>query len=141
MTERELVTQLASLVRTELQRGGFRSRGLADFPEGACGDASLLLGQLLSDEGLGQWWYCTGHLNGNSHAWLERGGVIVDLTADQFGGEACFVVAAVNQTGYSPAARANARRAASLDGMGLSLDILRSDYLRLRERLAARGPR
>lgn len=56
------------------------------FPRGACGDASELLGQYLQDSGLGTWMYVMGFRSrdGWTHAWLEAGGVITDITADQF---------------------------------------------------------
>ncbi|WP_327427298.1 hypothetical protein [Streptomyces sp. NBC_01236] len=59
---------------------------LADFPKGACGDASPLLGQFLKDQGHGEWHYVSGcrERDYHSHAWLERDGWILDITADQF---------------------------------------------------------
>jgi hypothetical protein len=59
-----------------------------EFPKGSCGDATLLLGTLLKDRGLGTFTYALGTRNGkngrHSHAWLEAGDVVVDITADQF---------------------------------------------------------
>ena len=65
---------------------GLRLPSLADFPKGSCGDASELLGQYLSDSGLGTWGYRSGMQLDPvfSHAWVERDGLIVDITADQF---------------------------------------------------------
>jgi len=61
---------------------------LADFPKGSCGDASLLLGQFLRDSGFGDFDYvCGGQFDTGrmqTHAWLQRGGLIIDITADQF---------------------------------------------------------
>jgi hypothetical protein len=56
------------------------------FPSGACGDASILLAQFLSDSGYGTWNYVSGERRGDrhSHAWVEQSGLIVDITADQF---------------------------------------------------------
>lgn len=61
------------------------------FPSGACGDASLLLGTYLEDQcGFGSFDYISGergsHDQGTwtSHAWLQRGDLVVDITADQF---------------------------------------------------------
>lgn len=69
--------------RTALELGGLELASLADFPRGACGDASEMLGQYLADCNLGTWLYrsCASI---PSHAWLERDGWIVDITADQF---------------------------------------------------------
>jgi hypothetical protein len=59
-----------------------------DFPKGSCGDASLLLRAFLQEQGLGTFGYMLGWRESDSgrssHAWLETGGVIVDITADQF---------------------------------------------------------
>ncbi len=59
---------------------------LKNFPHGSCGDASILLGQYLLDHSLGLWEYIGGEREQDlhSHAWLERDGLIVDITADQF---------------------------------------------------------
>src|SRR5271163_4521740 len=59
-----------------------------DFPKGSCGDAALLLRAFLQDQGLGTFQYALGWRDGNdgrhSHAWLAAGGLVVDITADQF---------------------------------------------------------
>lgn len=65
-------------------RTNLRSVGLASFPVGSCGDASLLLGTYLKDSGLGEWTYHSGSRGQQTHGWIERDGVIVDITADQF---------------------------------------------------------
>jgi hypothetical protein len=59
---------------------------LKNFPHSACGDASILLGQYLFDHSLGLWEYAGDEreLDLHSHAWLERDGLIIDITADQF---------------------------------------------------------
>lgn len=57
-----------------------------EFPTGSCGDASLLLGKYLDEMGMGQFDYVCGELGRQSHAWLEKDGIIVDITADQFDG-------------------------------------------------------
>lgn len=58
------------------------------FPGGACGDTSLLLGQVLHDAGIDGFEYICGNRRGpggsSSHAWLSNGEWIVDITADQF---------------------------------------------------------
>ncbi|AFV05408.1 hypothetical protein [Dehalobacter sp. CF] len=54
------------------------------FPMGSCGDTSLLLGKYLDEMELGQFNYVCGQLGRQSHAWLEKDGIIVDITADQF---------------------------------------------------------
>lgn len=59
------------------------------FPSGACGDTSLVLGQVLDDHGIGGFEYVCGYKykddgTSSSHAWLQKGPLIVDITADQF---------------------------------------------------------
>jgi hypothetical protein len=60
------------------------SPGFRRFPWGACGDASVLLGKFLKDQGLGDFTLVVGHAADIQHAWLEQDNVMVDITADQF---------------------------------------------------------
>jgi hypothetical protein len=55
-----------------------------EFPRGSCGDASLILAKHLKDNGQKGFAYVCGMRDGHSHAWLERDGLIVDITGDQF---------------------------------------------------------
>lgn len=55
-----------------------------EFPNGSCGDTCLILGSYLHDSGFGVFNYVCGERNEWSHAWLEKNGIIVDITADQF---------------------------------------------------------
>jgi hypothetical protein len=64
--------------------------GISKFPFGACGDASILMGKYMTDNGLTGFDYVCGE-RGNiidhswtSHAWLCRDRLVVDITADQF---------------------------------------------------------
>lgn len=60
------------------------------FPVGSCGDVSLLLVTYLKDSGIPDFEYVSGDRGSHndntwtSHAWLARGSLIVDITADQF---------------------------------------------------------
>ena len=62
-----------------------------NFPHGACGHVSELVGRYLSDQFSIEPEYVCGTLydgEGNrlsSHAWLEWNGVTIDISADQFG--------------------------------------------------------
>ena len=56
----------------------------AAFPRGACGDSSILLARYLKESGMGNFDYVSGWRNGASHAWLEQGETIIDITGDQF---------------------------------------------------------
>lgn len=64
--------------------------GLRRFPKDSCADTVLLLGAHLLDRGLGTFEGVGGQFgepgsgDWRSHAWLECGGLIVDITADQF---------------------------------------------------------
>jgi hypothetical protein len=55
-----------------------------EFPRGSCGDATLILAKYLKDNGQEGFVYVCGMRDGHSHAWLERDGLIVDITGDQF---------------------------------------------------------
>jgi len=61
---------------------------LAEFPIGSCADASILLGTYFKDNGINGFVLIKGiRGEGNSletHYWLEKGNMIVDITADQF---------------------------------------------------------
>lgn len=65
-----------------------RDVGLQNFPRGACGHASAILGQYLNDFMGIEFDYMAGQLkdkgNLQSHAWLQNKEFIVDITADQF---------------------------------------------------------
>ena len=64
-----------------------RPERLMDFPHGACGDSSMIMGTYLIKNGFVNVEYVVGIDGEQSHAWLECDGVIVDITADQFGSE------------------------------------------------------
>ena len=61
-----------------------------NFPRGSCGDAVLLLGTYLLDNGYGEFGYVLGERGDHqantwsSHTWLEKQNLVVDITADQF---------------------------------------------------------
>lgn len=66
---------------------------LQGFPAGACGDAVLLLGTYLIELGEAPFHYMLGDTTTDrddpkwsSHAWMQRDGVVIDITADQFDG-------------------------------------------------------
>ena len=75
---------------------------MQEFPRGACGDASLLLGALLADHGLHGFKYVSaarGRIDDGtwtSHAWLASGSLVVDITADQFPDAPAAVIVARN---------------------------------------------
>ena len=66
---------------------------LEKFPCGSCRDASLLLGKWLKENnekdfllvsGERNFLNASGERDFKTHAWLERDGIAVDITADQF---------------------------------------------------------
>jgi hypothetical protein len=59
---------------------------IAAFPKGVCGAVCFLLGHYLRENGFPGAEYVNGfrRLDGESHAWIETGGIIVDITGDQF---------------------------------------------------------
>lgn len=80
------IAELALAFRAALENAD-RTRlpiTLQAFPNGACGDAALLLAKFLEEHGHGQFDYMLGRRGEGSHAWLQRDSFIVDITADQF---------------------------------------------------------
>ena len=86
----EVLERLAKVWRAAMER-----TDLSDvatfywFPKGSCGDSSLLLEKFLRDHHIEGCFYVQGesvpeHPDCRSHAWLEYGDVILDITADQF---------------------------------------------------------
>lgn len=58
--------------------------GLHNFPNGACGDASLLLIKFLRSKGVERLAYVSGRsASGDSHAWAQADHWYVDITGDQ----------------------------------------------------------
>jgi hypothetical protein len=87
--------QIAFAIREileEYSKGATTNVVFNKFPEGACGGAADLLGYYFI-EALGlDAEYLVGYLpNGDSHAWTLVDGIIVDITADQFGNEPVIV--------------------------------------------------
>jgi len=54
------------------------------FPYGSCADACDLLGRFFEEMGIDGWMCVSGCRDKYTHAWLEKNGLIVDITADQF---------------------------------------------------------
>ncbi|MET3648938.1 hypothetical protein [Phyllobacterium ifriqiyense] len=62
------------------------------FP-GSCGDTSLLLSRYLDEAGMGKFNYISARKGERTHAWLQSGKLIIDITVDQFPefDDPCFV--------------------------------------------------
>lgn len=83
------VRKIAVAVRSALEWCPLDMLPWPSFPSGACGDTSLILGQVLEDHGIHGFDYICGYKyqtdgTTSSHAWLQKDSWIVDITADQF---------------------------------------------------------
>lgn len=88
-SQRDQILKIASAVRMAIEACKPEVLPWRTFPKGACGDTCLLLGQVLHDEGFKGAEYVCGNKyredgKSYSHAWLRYGGLIIDITADQF---------------------------------------------------------
>lgn len=83
----EAIGRLAREFRQAFERCDLSSFPIdfREFPRGSCGRVSLLLSKYLQVHGYSGFEYVWGERDGRSHAWLERNGLAVDITADQFG--------------------------------------------------------
>lgn len=92
-TSRDILFRLASNYRVAIEKA-FRAGVINDiilnrFPKGCCGDASLLLSEYLRENEIETDYVCGSFLlegedQTQSHAWLEFGKNIIDITGDQF---------------------------------------------------------
>ena len=80
----ELIKVLAALFRNAVESTTNLPVPLDQFPKGDCGETSLLLAQWLWEHGVESHYYCGRRADGATHAWLEVGDIIVDITGDQF---------------------------------------------------------
>lgn len=100
------IEQLAHRLRFAIERvpRAELPLGMRVFPNGACGDASLLLGAYFVDSGVQGFGYVHGSRGVHDesrwtwHAWLERAGLVVDITADQFPDAPAAVIVSANST-------------------------------------------
>ena len=82
------LTLLACRVRNVLEMYSHSSSDLTfdRFPSGACGATSYLLGRYLKDTYRITAKFVSGlKPDGTTHSWLIVNGIIIDITADQFG--------------------------------------------------------
>lgn len=86
-SKRNQLRALSARFRGAIQQHSTVTDALEQFPHGACGEASDLLAMYLSDHGMGEFEYVSGERerDDHSHGWLEQAGLIIDITADQFG--------------------------------------------------------
>jgi hypothetical protein len=78
---------------------------MANFPRNSCDHASALLGRYLQEHGFDVVYINNGCRDGNSwknsHAWLEIGDMIIDITADQFSDQTERVIVTTDHTWHS----------------------------------------
>lgn len=74
-----------------------------NFPIGCCRDSSLVIGEILTERGFENIYYCHYEVENDSksHAWLEYKNYIIDITAKQFGKEFEEVIVKSNKKRYS----------------------------------------
>ena len=115
----------------------------SNFPRGACGDACLILGTYLEEEcNLGAFDFVTAERGvcadntWTSHAWLQKGDLFVDITADQFLDAPSAIVVEVNSPWHDTFAveRRNPSNLKSWTGHG-TYQVL-SLYARIKRHLA-----
>jgi hypothetical protein len=88
--------RIASAVREILEHHAGETTDIMfrDFPRGTCGPTSELLGRYLTEAaGLDAQYIAANRSDGWSHAWVTVDGIIIDITADQFGQEPIIVAA------------------------------------------------
>jgi hypothetical protein len=105
------------------------------FPNGACGPVTRLLGTFIQEKGLGDFDYICGERwieqrkNMQTHAWLQKGSLIIDITADQFTGEITEPVIVTTKSAWHKQFRTNNHGLASLNQTNLNPKYdLETDY-------------
>jgi hypothetical protein len=133
------VTEAAAAFRAAIEQSDdLELPTLQEFPYGACGDTCELLGQRLRAMGLGEWTYVGGLSSDHSrtHAWLERDGWIVDITADQFEGIQDSVIVVRSSPWHDQWMRLAGSHIAGLEWEGPAKAAAVRDYGRLQARVS-----
>lgn len=92
MIDRENIDRIAIACREALlSQAGEKSSTFHGFPEGACGAASEVLGRILKEQFQIEGTYICADSHpqyewNRSHAWVEVGDFIIDITHEQFEG-------------------------------------------------------
>ncbi|PKH40721.1 DUF2026 family protein [Nocardioides alpinus] len=129
----ELAQRLAvgfrDAIAAAVAQGRLESRQFEGFPRGVCGDSAQMLGQYLQDSGLGVWNYRSGvDAGGQTHAWIEQDGWIIDITAPQFKDVKEAVVVTDDDSWYHRFSRIASYPYADLSAVGPAMPALRRDY-------------
>lgn len=81
----EKITIACSNFRYALEKcHSLLGRSFENFPSGACGDTTPLLGTYLIEQGFETFMYASGNKGNTTHAWLQLNSIVIDITADQF---------------------------------------------------------
>ena len=64
---------------------GLLIKSLRNFPNGSCSDTSILLARFMIEKECGYFQRMFGEKIDGTHVWLSQNGIIVDITASQFG--------------------------------------------------------
>lgn len=108
-------------------RGRLKAISLKHFPLGSCSDVSDMLGMYLREACGVECEHVSGQEDGHSHAWLELGGITVDITADQFQGNEAVIVS--DTSDFHRRFDINSRRTPHIGGAcGEHLRHLKHDY-------------
>lgn len=131
----------ASNFRRAIEEIGGETLGsrFGNFPHGACGDTSYVLGAYLSECGFGEFDYVCGEKDNASHAWLESDGIIVDITADQFAGGDRIYVGTYNDFYRQFPVSFRHLWFASLEGNSIETDRLYPQYKRIKAKVNEYG--
>lgn len=129
----ELAVRFRNAIAAAARQGRLESRQFGRFPRGVCGDSAQLLGQYLQDNGLGVWNYRSGiDQSGQTHAWVEKDGWIIDITAPQFDDVSESVVVTDDPSWYRRFSKMASYPYADLSTEGPAMPELRRDYQLLR---------
>jgi len=91
MNDQDRIRELAERFREAIKKCDKTELplSLSDYPTGSCADASMLLGTYFKDNGIDGFMFIKGKRGEGdaleTHYWLEKGDMLVDITADQFG--------------------------------------------------------
>lgn len=127
-----LAVEFRDAIAAAVAQGRLESRQFERFPRGVCRDSAQLLGQYLQDSGLGVWNYRSGvDADGQTHAWIEKDGWIIDITARQFQDVKEAVVVTDDDSWYRRFSRIASYPYAELSTAGPAMPALRRDYMLL----------
>jgi hypothetical protein len=128
MVDESIIKQQATVFRRAIEqcRSSLRAISLTDFPRGSCGDTADMLGMFLANVINVKTDYVSGWYLNQSHAWLTYMGLIIDITADQFGKSP--VIVTTNSDWYDNFSIEIRRLPGIYDAVGSHIADLSHDY-------------